>query len=166
MPPDGNLITSSFRIPAGDPLAAFKTTSKILHVLARAEAVERGADEALLLNTNGEVAETAGGNLFWVHDDTICTVPAECGVLPGVTRAAVLGNLPGARFANGRARHQARRAEKFRRDFHHAKRVGHRAGGDVRRRAGHAVAAGGPNRARLPRKAGSDVSSILVNSFH
>jgi branched-subunit amino acid aminotransferase/4-amino-4-deoxychorismate lyase len=85
-----SLVTSSFRIPAADPLASFKTTSKILHVMARAEAVDKGADEALLLNTNGEVAETAGGNLFWVHDDTICTVPTGRGVLPGVTRAVVL----------------------------------------------------------------------------
>ena len=89
-PIEWHLITSSFRIPAADPLASFKTTSKILHVMARAEAVERGADEALLLNTNGEVAETASGNLFWVHDDTICTVPAECGALPGITRSVVL----------------------------------------------------------------------------
>jgi branched-chain amino acid aminotransferase len=88
-PAGWNLIISSFRISAGDPLAAFKTTSKILHVLARAEAVERGADEALLLNTNGEVAESTSGNLFWVHDDTICTVPA-IGILPGITRAVVL----------------------------------------------------------------------------
>jgi branched-subunit amino acid aminotransferase/4-amino-4-deoxychorismate lyase len=58
--------------------------------MARAEAVERGADEALLLNTNGDVAETASGNLFWVHDNVICTAPAECGALPGVTRAVVL----------------------------------------------------------------------------
>jgi branched-subunit amino acid aminotransferase/4-amino-4-deoxychorismate lyase len=84
-----NLITSTFRIPAGDPLAAFKTTSKILHVQARAEAVEQGADEALLLNTNGEAAETVSGNLFWVQDDTICTAPAV-GILPGITRAVVL----------------------------------------------------------------------------
>jgi branched-subunit amino acid aminotransferase/4-amino-4-deoxychorismate lyase len=84
-----SLVTSSFRIPTADPLAFFKTTSKILHVMARAEAVERGADEALLLNTNGEVAETASGNLFWVQDDTICTAPAV-GILPGITRAVVL----------------------------------------------------------------------------
>ena len=84
------LITSSFRIPAGDPLAAFKTTSKILHVMARAEAVEKGADEALLLNTDGDVAETVGGNLFWISDGTICTVPAGRGILPGITRAVVL----------------------------------------------------------------------------
>jgi branched-chain amino acid aminotransferase len=85
-----NLVTSSFRILAADPLAAFKTTSKILHVMARAEAGEKGADEALLLNTNGDAAETASGNLFWSHDDVICTAPTECGALPGITRAVVL----------------------------------------------------------------------------
>jgi aminodeoxychorismate lyase len=85
-----SLVTSSFRIPASDALAAFKTTSKILNVLARAEAEEQGADEALLLNTNGEVAETAGGNLFWIYQDQVCTVPTGRGVLPGITRAVVL----------------------------------------------------------------------------
>jgi aminodeoxychorismate lyase len=85
-----SLITSSFRIPASDALSSFKTTSKILNVLARAEAEDKGEDEALLLNTNGEVAETAGGNLFWVYQDKICTVPSGRGVLPGITRAIVL----------------------------------------------------------------------------
>ena len=85
-----SLITSSFHIPSADPLASFKTTSKILHVMARAEAVEKGADEALLVNTNGEVAETTSGNLFWVYNDKICTVPTGRGVLPGITRAVVL----------------------------------------------------------------------------
>jgi branched-chain amino acid aminotransferase len=84
------LVTSSCRIPAGDPLSSFKTLNKLTHVLARMEAVEKGADEALLLNTNGEVAETAGGNLFWICDGQICTVPTSCGALPGVTRAVVL----------------------------------------------------------------------------
>lgn len=85
-----NLVTSSFRIPAADPLSSFKTTSKILHVMARAEAKEKDADEALLINTNGEVAETASGNLFWIYDYKICTVPTGRGVLPGITRAVVL----------------------------------------------------------------------------
>jgi branched-chain amino acid aminotransferase len=85
-----SLVTSSFRIPASDALSSFKTTSRILNILARADAEEKGADEALLLNTNGEVAETAGGNLFWIYQDKICTVPAGRGVLPGITRAVVL----------------------------------------------------------------------------
>ncbi len=85
-----NLVTSPYRIPASDILSSFKTTSKILYVMARAEAAERGADEALLVNTNGEAAETATGNLFWVYQDKICTVPTGRGVLPGITRAVVL----------------------------------------------------------------------------
>ena len=85
-----SLVTSPMRIPASDALSSFKTTSKALHILARADAEERGADEALLLNSNGEVAETAGGNLFWVYQDKICTVPTGRGVLPGITRAVVL----------------------------------------------------------------------------
>lgn len=85
-----SLVTSSFRIPAGDALALFKTTSKLLNIMARAEAEEKGADEALLLNTNGEVAETAGGNFFWVYQGKVCTVPTGRGVLPGITRAVVL----------------------------------------------------------------------------
>ncbi len=85
-----SLATSTIRIPASDALSSFKTTSKAVNVLARAEAEANGADEALLLNTNGEVAETAGGNLFWVYQDKICTVPTGRGVLPGITRAVVL----------------------------------------------------------------------------
>ena len=89
-PVQWSMVTSAFRIPASDALASFKTTSKLLNVLARAEAEAKGADEALLLNTNGEVAETAGGNIFWVYQDKICTVPTGRGVLPGITRAVVL----------------------------------------------------------------------------
>jgi branched-subunit amino acid aminotransferase/4-amino-4-deoxychorismate lyase len=89
-PVEWNLVTSSFHIPATDPLSSFKTTSKILHIMARAEAAEKSADEALLINTNGEVAETASGNLFWIYQDKICTVPTGRGVLPGITRAVVL----------------------------------------------------------------------------
>jgi aminodeoxychorismate lyase len=89
-PVEWNLVTSSFRIPAADLLSSFKTTSKILHVMARAEAREKGADEALLINTSGEVAETAGGNLFWIYDDEVCTTPTGRGILPGITREVVL----------------------------------------------------------------------------
>jgi len=84
------LITSSLRVPAGDLLANFKTCNKLPQVLARAEAESRGADEALLLNTNGEVAEAASSNVFWLDGDTICTTPLDAGILAGVTRAFVI----------------------------------------------------------------------------
>ena len=89
-PVQWSLITSSYHVPATDPLSSFKTLNKLTHVMARLEAVMQGADEALLINSNGEVAETASGNLFWVYQDNICTVPTGRGVLPGITRAVVL----------------------------------------------------------------------------
>jgi len=89
-PVQWSLMTSSFRVLATDPLSSFKTLNKLTHVMARAEAAAQGADEALLINTNGEVAETASGNIFWVYNDKVCTTPTGRGVLPGITRAVVL----------------------------------------------------------------------------
>ena len=84
------LATSSLPIPANDPLAGFKTANKLLHVLARAEADARGADEALLLNTDGHVAEATARNLFWLADGAVCTPPVADGALAGVAREVVL----------------------------------------------------------------------------
>jgi aminodeoxychorismate lyase len=89
-PVQWSLITSSYRIPAADPLSPFKTLGKLTQVMARGEAVEKGADEALLINSDGEATETTSGNLFWVDQDRVCTVPTDRGALPGITRAVVL----------------------------------------------------------------------------
>jgi len=84
------LATSSFRIPPGDALAQFKTCNKLSQIMARAEAQAAGAHEALLKNTAGRIVEGAASNLFWIRDDIVGTSPITEGVLPGVTRAAVL----------------------------------------------------------------------------
>ncbi len=89
-PPRWRLITSSLRLPANDPLARFKTANKLRHVLARAEADEAGAGDALLLNSNGHLAEAASANLFWVKNKVVHTPPLAAGPLPGVTRRLVL----------------------------------------------------------------------------
>jgi aminodeoxychorismate lyase len=84
------LVTSAYRLPTTDPLASFKTTNKLLQIIVRAEAEAADADDALLLNTNGEVAETSRANVFWVYRDTIYATPSGRGALPGITRAVVL----------------------------------------------------------------------------
>jgi len=89
-PPFWRLKTSSYKLPASDPLSSFKTNNKLPQVLARAEAEAADADDALMLNTNGEVAETASANLFWIYRDTVYTTPTGRGALPGITRAVVL----------------------------------------------------------------------------
>src|ERR1017187_10083791 len=89
-PPLWNLVTASNRLPTNEPLALFKTANKLPQILARAEADAAGGDEALLLNTDGRVVEGTTSNLFWVKRGTVCTPPLAAGILPGVTRVAVL----------------------------------------------------------------------------
>lgn len=88
-PPQWKLITSTFRLPARDLLARFKTSNKLTQVLARAEADAAGADEALLVNTDGFVVEGTSSNLFWFKRGVIYTPPLAAGILLGVTRAVV-----------------------------------------------------------------------------
>ena len=89
-PPRWKLITSSHRLPANEPLAHYKTCNKLVQILARAEADAAGADEALLLNTDGFVVEGASSNLFWIEGNAVCTPPLAAGILPGVTREVIL----------------------------------------------------------------------------
>ncbi|MBM3829726.1 MAG: hypothetical protein FJ406_04235 [Verrucomicrobia bacterium] len=89
--PQWKLHTASLRLPTGDALSGCKSASKLLYVLARAAAEAAGANDALLLNVRGELAESASGNLFWLEQETVHTPPLESGALPGTTRELVLG---------------------------------------------------------------------------
>jgi branched-subunit amino acid aminotransferase/4-amino-4-deoxychorismate lyase len=87
--PRWRLVTSSVRLPANEPLAQFKTCNKLPQIMARTEADAIGAEEALLLNTDGFVVEASSSNLFWIEGDTVCTPPLASGILAGVTRAVI-----------------------------------------------------------------------------
>jgi aminodeoxychorismate lyase len=89
-PPGWRVMTASRRLPANEPLAQFKNCNKLPQILARAEADAAGADDALLLNTAGEVVEASSSNLFWIRDNVVCTPPLASGILAGVTRLVVL----------------------------------------------------------------------------
>lgn len=58
--------------------------------LATREAALSGYDEAILLDTEGYVAEGAGENIYIVKDGTLFTPPLSSPVLAGVTRDSVL----------------------------------------------------------------------------
>src|SRR4051794_26400622 len=87
--PQWRLITSTVRLPANEPLAGFKTCAKLPQILARAEADAAGANDAILLNTDGFVVEGSSSNLFWIKDGVVNTSPSASGILPGVTRSVV-----------------------------------------------------------------------------
>lgn len=85
------LMTSSWRRPAADVLdPQVKSLNYLNNVLAKREAKLRHADDALLLNAQGRVAESAGANLFIVRRGALQTPPASEGALEGVTRRSIL----------------------------------------------------------------------------
>jgi branched-chain amino acid aminotransferase len=88
--PGSRAIIASVRQNADSPLPRHKTLNYLNNLLARTEARDRGADEALLLNTRGEVAEAASSNIFIVCQRGLVTPSLESNILPGVTRAEVL----------------------------------------------------------------------------
>ncbi len=72
------------------PLSRLKTLNYLDSVLARREATERGADDALLLNTAGRLTGATSANLFAVIDGALLTPPVAEGVLPGIVRQTIL----------------------------------------------------------------------------
>lgn len=61
--------------------------------LARLEAERAGADEAILLTTDGLVAETPGASIFIVKDEIAYTPPIDTGILPSITRRTAIDIL-------------------------------------------------------------------------
>lgn len=71
-------------------LSRVKSLNYLDNLLARAEAKRAGADEAILLNTAGMIAEASASNLFLVDDGRLLTPPVAAGLLPGITRACII----------------------------------------------------------------------------
>ncbi len=86
-------ITSAIPRNERSPLANVKSLSYLENVLARREAAERRADEALLRNTSGDLACASAANLFLVLGDELVTPDLGSGALPGTVRDLVLAEL-------------------------------------------------------------------------
>jgi branched-chain amino acid aminotransferase len=76
--------------PNINPVAAKGTGIYINSSLAKVEAVKAGYDEAIMLNTQGFVAECTGENVFIVKDGVVMTPPTSSGALAGITRDSVM----------------------------------------------------------------------------
>lgn len=78
------------RIRSGDPLNRHKTDWRGVCDEALAWAKARGADEAILLNERGEVAEGTFTNVFVERGGRLATPPLSAGALPGCLRAELI----------------------------------------------------------------------------
>jgi branched-chain amino acid aminotransferase len=71
-----------------DPAA--KTGNYLNNILALLEAQQMGADDALLLNAQGEITEATTSNFWMVRENVVFTPPSEVGILQGITRTFIL----------------------------------------------------------------------------
>jgi branched-chain amino acid aminotransferase len=78
-----NLVT------AIDP--RIKSLNFLNNILAKMEAKEQGAYEAIMLNAEGFITEGTVSNIFFVVGGVLCTPSAEAGILDGITRELVIG---------------------------------------------------------------------------
>jgi branched-chain amino acid aminotransferase group I len=83
-------IVSSVRQNSRSPLSRLKSANYLNNLLARRQAREAGADEALLVNERGLLCEGSTSNIFLVSGGALITPDEESGCLPGVTRQAVI----------------------------------------------------------------------------
>ncbi|HEU4682242.1 MAG TPA: branched-chain-amino-acid transaminase [Gemmatimonadales bacterium] len=86
-----NVITAGTPIPHRESLSPrVKSLNYLAHILAKVEGISAGADEVLMLDSEGHVAEGSGQNVFVVKNGTLRTPPAYAGILMGVTRDVVI----------------------------------------------------------------------------
>jgi branched-chain amino acid aminotransferase len=81
------MATVATRRPSHDILPPqVKSLNYLNNVMAKVEALQAGAEEGLMLNDQGLVAECTGDNLFIVRDGVVSTPPLSAGALDGITR--------------------------------------------------------------------------------
>lgn len=67
-----------------------KSLNFLNNILAKIEAKERSAYEAIMLNHKGYIAEGTISNIFFFKEGILCTPSVDCGILDGITRGIVI----------------------------------------------------------------------------
>ena len=84
-------ISSWVRIDStAQPMKAKAASNYANAALARVEALRDGYDEAIMLNSQGKIAEGSAENIFIVKDGQILTPPPSADILEGITRDSVI----------------------------------------------------------------------------
>jgi branched-chain amino acid aminotransferase len=85
------VVTAGTPIPQRESLSPrVKSLNYLAHILAKVEGIHAGADEVLMLDSAGSVAEGSGQNIFVVKNGRLRTPPPYAGILKGVTRDVVI----------------------------------------------------------------------------
>jgi branched-chain amino acid aminotransferase len=83
-------LVSVRRNPESAQSPQIKSLSFLNNILAKQEAVQAGAFDALMLNMEGHVTECTTSNIFFVSNHRLHTPSVACGILEGITREVVM----------------------------------------------------------------------------
>lgn len=83
-------LVSVRRNPRSAQSPQIKSLSFLNNILAKQEAVQTGAYDALMLNVDGHVTECTTSNVFFVANHRLHTPSVDCGILEGITREVVI----------------------------------------------------------------------------
>jgi len=85
------VITCATRRPApGALMPQVKSLNYLNNIMAKVEAIQANALEAVMLNEQGNVAECTGDNIFIIKDGTLYSPLISDGALDGITRAVII----------------------------------------------------------------------------
>jgi branched-chain amino acid aminotransferase len=85
-----NLITAgTVRTSPAAVSPSIKSLNYLNNILAKIEAINAGTVEALMLNSEGYLAECTGDNIFIVRGGRLETPPVSAGALKGITRGVL-----------------------------------------------------------------------------
>jgi branched-chain amino acid aminotransferase len=87
------IVAKRPRIPIECLDPSIKSLNYLNNILAKVEAIEAGVHEAIMLNTDGEVSECTGDNIFFIRGGRVVTPPVSAGILNGVTRLFVMNEI-------------------------------------------------------------------------
>lgn len=78
---------------SADALASLKSTNYLLYAMAALYAKEQKANDAIVLNHYGRIADCSITNIYWVDGQQIFTTPLSEGAVAGVMREHLLSKL-------------------------------------------------------------------------
>ncbi|MDH5546531.1 MAG: branched-chain-amino-acid transaminase [Gammaproteobacteria bacterium] len=84
------ITASTRRLPLDGLSPQIKSLNYLNHILARIEAQNANAQEAIVLNAQGKVTEGTTDNVFIVRDGVLLTPPVNDGALAGITRQIIM----------------------------------------------------------------------------
>ena len=79
---------------ANDSLSNLKTCNSLIYAMAAKYAKINKWNDALILNSKGNIIESVIANIFWVKDKQIFTPPLSEGCIAGVMRRYIIENMP------------------------------------------------------------------------